>query len=270
MLATTLFCFSLLLSALPIVSASQEAFGFYDLSVNPTSSSTLSPEERLALSGYVTPNMEPSNPSVNALVPAPVNTMVIVDDDALAFFAVSGGIFGYNSNGYVAAMDILEGGDNPFWSNFQIDFVVSDLRYWASPNTDMKSLLAWAMATFPKPSGIDVRYVLTGQNTFPIGGIAYYDTFIVSAYVVLYNLGVRIENTWQHEASHLYYCGDHGWLDFTPCIMNYWYPWFAAWCSGCWSTIYRNRFRFGSYYSGILSFPINPSPIAKEITEPEA
>jgi len=213
----------------------------------------LSIEDLLALPEYVKGIIEPcfipmppggggGNPPP---MPAPVNTMVIVDDDALAFFVIYGPTLGGGSgNAFEWAINILEAGDDPFWSSFNIDFVASDIRYWESPNTtpvDIYSLMAWVMTTFPTPSGIDVRYVLTGQNTWPFGGLCYDDTFIISAWAAILNFQ-PLQNLWQHEASHLYHVGDHAITDFTPCVMNYWYPFLAFWCSGCSSTIYANRF----------------------------
>lgn len=191
-------------------------------------------------------------------VPAPVHVLVIVDDDALLFFAAMpnkpvGDVF-------LWACYILEAGSEPFWTNFQIDFVPSVIRFWQSPQTNnLNDLLAYAIVTFPMPTDIEIRYVLTGQCFYLIGGLASpaANSFIITTYAP------PIERLWQHEASHLYHVGDHAVTDLTPCIINYWYPWYPAWCSGCWNTIYSNCFHFG------FSFPIRPHAFPSEPSFPE-
>lgn len=261
-LGAVLLCFSVLFAHLPVVAAGASDWEACELRDFATDAS-LSLEELLALPEYVTAGEEPEAipippdgdiPPTPPPKPAPVNTMVIVDDDAAVFLGLVNLGTGVSASLYEWAVTLLEVGDDPFWSSFSIDFVAVEFHYWESPNfpqgqpiTDMQSLLAHAIVAFPKPAGVDVIYVLTGQNTVPILGIsyAYYNIFIVSVWAAVYL--VPLQNVWQHEASHLYYAKDHAVTDFlTSCIMNSWYTAYTrVWCSGCTSRIAGNKFRYG-------------------------
>lgn len=184
--------------------------------------------------------------------------MIVVDDDMKAHYeAIIGTTVTWNAV-YEWANNILEGGDDPFWSWFEIDFVTREYRQWNSPSNTLLNLLSLGQQAFPKPAGIDVTVIMTGQIegglTPPLGWSEVLgDAFVMSTRAANYLM--PLFNLWQHEASHLYGAPDHA--DFwsalwTVCIMSYiWAPATRSWCSGCSSTIYSNRLRFGYYYKTI-------------------
>jgi len=222
-------------------------------SICPTTRSALSPEELLAFPGYVMVREEsiPRDGEVKVTqTSAPVDTMIIVDDDAKSYMEA----FFHTpipwSAVYDWAYNLLEGGDDPFNDWFSIDFVASQYRSWNSPSGSLTQLLQWGQQAFPKPVGIDVTFILTGQNTLPEGGRSEVlgDAFIMSAWAGYY--GNPLVNVWQHEASHLYHAPDHSdwWSAITTvCIMSYfWCPYTRNWCGGCSSEITSHKYRFGS------------------------
>jgi len=265
-LATALLCFSLLLSALPVVSAvslnESEVEASTLLESNLTSSS-LSLGQLAGLPGYITANEEPVDSKKTdypidympidggSATPAPVHTLIIVDDKAKSFLqniyndlCISAEATWSDTASW--AYNILEGGDDPFWNCFGIDYVCNEYRAWVSPSGTLKQLLDWAQQTFPKPAGVEVTFVFTGQGEPLVGGYGERpgDAFIVSACAM--NYLCPLVNVWQHEASHNYGVYDHSALDFTVCIMSGWYIAVTrSWCSGCYTTITQNRYHFG-------------------------
>jgi hypothetical protein len=181
--------------------------------------------------------------------------MIIVDDDMKAHYEAIIGTSVTWSDVYEWANNILEAGDDPFDSEFDIPFITVEYRQWNSPAGTAEQLLAWGQQAFPKPSHIDVTVIMTGQDLFPVGGVAERmgDAFLISTKAGNYLM--PLANLWQHEASHLYDAPDHAdfWEAlFTYCIMSYiWALVTRSWHSDCWQTIYENRFRFGTTYTWI-------------------
>jgi len=262
MLATALLCFSLLLVLLPAVLATSSEVEKYEsleetvCPINPN----LSLEELLGLPGYVTVAEEPVEilgippgpPDGGTPMPAPVYTMIIIDDDAETYIEHAMSKFGpvdFSWNDLCNwANRILEDGDDPFESLFNINFVASQYQYWYSPSGSLADLLYEGQNAFPKPAGIDVTFILTGQAEGTIAGRSdCNDAFIVTATAAA--AFCPLVNVWQHEASHLYNCPDHDPGFFTWCIMSYtWGMVTRNWCNECTLQIACNKYRFGTIY----------------------
>lgn len=181
--------------------------------------------------------------------------MIIVDDDMKSYYESIDGWSVSWSEIYDWAGNILETGDDPFWSSFEIDFVTKEYRQWNSPSSTLLSLLSLGQQAFPKPAGIDMTVIMTGQIkrgiSLPLSWAELLgDAFIMTVRAADYL--VPVANVLQHEASHLYGTLDQSdwWSALTTwCIMScIWMPVTKSWHSDCSSTIYLNRLCFGYYY----------------------
>lgn len=186
-----------------------------------------------------------TTPSALAVqVPAVVHTLVIVDIEAISFYSVYGFLTGGGIDVFAWANSIVEAGDDPFNTQFDIDFTVTNYYVGSSGviGNWVGDLLAWARS-IPKPTGVEAKFFLTGREIFPVGGAAQEDTIVLTAWdVFMYSMPIL----WQHEMSHIYRAWDHDPLDYsTVCVMNYNIQ-TTQWCSNHWNAVYWNRFHFGS------------------------
>lgn len=151
----------------------------------------------------------------------------------------------YGSNWKSKAYNAVETADNAFYSDHNINFVVSKYTEWDSnDNVHDSRLLSEAQSEAgwnTNHQGMDMMAIFTNQKTdnrgwSEIGGDAWIMKHQISA-------------TWdwhlaQHEASHNYYCPDHGYLG-TVCIMTYTYMMITDdWCANCDRIIETNRNHF--------------------------
>jgi hypothetical protein len=180
---------------------------------------------------------------------APLSTVVVTvkiiwDDNLWAYYD---SLVGHHANPYTEVTpwvaSILEDGDDPFESTFDIDYHASLFAYWQSTESgDMFQLFDEGRANFGA-SGCDVRVFMTGQYC---GGVCGLSEYPGNAFIMTVNTdAIPWANLWQHEASHNYGAPDHipGYYDY--CIMSYyWAPSIRDWCNGCGTIINNNRLQF--------------------------
>jgi hypothetical protein len=205
----------------------------------------------LMLPGYYTPQDWTAPDSVLLTDPVPVQAYVICDDD---MFTHMQEIYWWRwwqpvtwDEVFMWAWNILEGGDDPLETNFQIDFRMEAGHYtsWNSPSTNsLNDIFWWANETFTDDminASCDVLVVMSGISDSSVVGLNLYEELA---------LRTRYEpqaNTFQHEASHFYNCPDNQCSAGSHCIMTYTYFWqqHRDWCSDCTSRISTARYRFG-------------------------
>jgi hypothetical protein len=203
----------------------------------------------LMLPGYYTPQEHVPSKSMLLSDPAPVEAYVVCDDD---MFTQMQEIYWWRfwqpvtwDEVYMWAWNILEGGDDPFETNFQIDFKMEAGHYtnWDSAPGTLYQLYYWGIGNFSsaqESTGCQVLVIMSGQSDPDAGGWGGGDTFII---------GTRNSpqaNLVQHEASHLYGCPDHTVPPEPNCVMSYDYTYSTrAWCASCTATISANRYTFG-------------------------
>jgi hypothetical protein len=208
-------------------------------------------EEFYSLPGNGSLNVESQDGgSRNSLLSTPetVQAYVIVDDAMKAWYEYLVGHTVTWDDVYMWAYNILENGDDPFWSQYEIDYNMHDYTHWHSTEaTSMAAIFNEGRNTISKPSDCDVRIFLTGQHPNPLVDANGIGERPGNAFI----LTVReptcpVANLWQHEASHNYDVIDHdpGLLDV--CVMSYaWIRLTRDWCSSSYTTLYSNRFHFG-------------------------
>ncbi len=209
-------------------------------------------ESFYSLPGYVTPNIESrvndGSPDSLLTIPQTVEAYVVCDDDMKSWYETLMSHSVTWDDVYMWAWNILEGGDDFFWPQYEIEYNMGAGHYtnWSSTNSgDLAQLFNEGRNNFPKPSDCDVRVFMTGQLTGNIYGLGETpgNAFIIR---VREPGSWPVANLWQHEASHNYNAPNHDPGLFDWCIMSYiWGPSTRDWCSSCHSTIYENRFRFG-------------------------
>jgi len=221
----------------------------------------MSIEEFYSLPGFATPNIE-SKPDCKSQSmqskstqytmlssgPEEVQAWVVCDDDMKSWYEELVGHSVTWDDVFMWAWNILEGGDDPFWPEFEIEYTMGAGHYtsWISTNSgNIYQLFDEGRSNHPKPGDCDVGIYMTGQVTGDYLGLSEQggDDFIIR----VRDTGIMpLANLWQHEASHNFGAPDHnpGWFDF--CIMSYtWAFYVRSWCGSCHSTIYSNRFHFG-------------------------
>jgi hypothetical protein len=180
-----------------------------------------------------------------------VTVKIIWDDDLWAYY---NNMVGHVANPYTEVtpwlISILEDGDDPFESTFDIDYQASLFAYWSNSPPDCGGLVQLfniGKQSFSK-SGCDVRVFMTaidfgnewGYSELPDndGG----DDFIMR---VDTDGVIPRANLWQHEASHNYGSDDHLWGENNYCIMSYtWAHLYRNWCDSCGPPIAYNRMKF--------------------------
>jgi hypothetical protein len=205
-----------------------------------------------SIPGHVTPNIESraDGESQESLltIPQTVEAYVVCDDDMKLWYETLVGHSVTWDDVYMWAWNILEGGDDPFWPQYEIEYNMGAGHYtnWYSTNYgNLYQIFDEGRTNFPKPSDCDVRVFMTGQLTGNIYGLGEKpgNAFIIR---VRETGSWPLANLWQHEASHNYDAPDHDPGLFDWCVMSYtWGPWTRDWCGSCHSTIYTNRYRFG-------------------------
>jgi hypothetical protein len=207
-------------------------------------------ESFYSIPGHVSFNVESQDldRSQNSLLSTPqtVQAYVVVDNAAKLWLEYIQGHPVTWDDVYMWAYTILEGGDDPFWPQYGIDYNMLHYTNWSSTDTtSLATLFDEGRNSFPMPSDCDVRIFMTGRPTGADNGKS---EVLGSAFI----MKVRqpgmwpLANLWQHDASHNYYAPDHidGLLDY--CVMSYtWGPSTRDWCSSCYTTMYSNRLHFG-------------------------
>jgi hypothetical protein len=208
-------------------------------------------ESFYSIPGHVSFNVESRDldKSQNSLLSTPqtVQVYVVVDEDAKLWYEYIQGHLVTWDDVYMWAYNILEGGDDFFWPQYEIDYNMHAYTNWDSPDsTSLSVIFEEGKNTITKPSDCDVRFFITGHNTDMLGprGISEMlgDDFIIK----VRDPTVPMANLFQHEASHNYGAPDHdpGLLDW--CVQSYaWIQSTRDWCSSCHTTMYSNRFHFG-------------------------
>ncbi len=229
----------------------------------PLSPVKLTEQERRTLAcfpGYYTPNQISardgiSDGSVQMLLEDtnyPIPTIIIVDDEMLSHYVAANPWTATWLGLCIWADNVLEGGDDYLESPYDIDFQTdwNYICYWESPDyMDYYGLLNEIDNVDPTGVGCDVMVLESGQNGGSGGGgtitgLANMNGrhFVMNA--CLEEWGIPSANIFQHEASHLFDCSDHGW-DQTYCIMSYTYMTsYRGYCTGCDTQLYLNAGRF--------------------------
>lgn len=153
-----------------------------------------------------------------------------------------------------AVNNLVESGDAPLVANYGIDFEVqlSYVSLWNPPtNMNYAQLLAEISKVKPQDVGCDVLMLLTGQSeisgnsiTLGMANATSHRHFLMYANAASFPILCPLANLFQHEASHLFDCSDHGW-DLTYCIMSYTYQKsYRGYCTGCNTQLNLNKNRF--------------------------
>lgn len=165
-----------------------------------------------------------------------VNVWIVADEEYRSTFGTKWKTQAYNT---------IEGADNAFYNDHNINFVVGKYSTWDSDdNVHDDGLLDEAedeMGWNTNQQGMDMLAVFTDQSTDHRGwGECPGDAWIMKH---------QITSGWdwhlaQHEASHNYYCPDHGYTG-PVCIMTYANMMIDdSWCISCDQTIETNRNNF--------------------------
>jgi hypothetical protein len=175
-----------------------------------------------------------------------VNTIICIDDDMWTEYVMTFGYFWWLADWEGCcewANSILEGGDDYLESPFEIDFQTDTANYcyWTTPSGDSYSqLLDTLDQVDPTGIGDDVLVCMSGQSDPNYAGMA--NQF--GRHFIMHATASLPANIFQHEASHLFDCGDHGW-DWTYCIMSYNYAFsYRGYCTGCTTQLELNCDRF--------------------------
>lgn len=153
-----------------------------------------------------------------------VNVWIVADEEYRSIFG---------SNWQTKAYNTIEGADDAFYSDHNINFVVGRYSTWDSDDSvHDDGLLDEAQAETgwnTNNQSVDMLAIFTDQSTD--------------------HRGWSISTDWdwhlaQHEASHNYDCPDHGYTG-PVCIMTYTSMMITAnWCVDCDQTIETNRNHF--------------------------
>jgi hypothetical protein len=177
--------------------------------------------------------------------PQPIGAIISIDDDMVEYY--------WNAVGGPITWDlvcdwatyILEGGDDYLESNFGIDFQPHTFVYWNTPDYQTyEELLLTVYGIDPTGIGADVMIVMSAQFGGYIGGSEVRGAAIHEGRHFIMNVDntTPAAHVFQHEASHLFDCVDHG---SSACIMNYDYTYTTrAYCTDCTNEINAHRFRF--------------------------
>jgi len=186
---------------------------------------------------------------------AGVSAILIIDEEAKNFFGQLQWPYPTTFGCYIIADNILEDGDDYLEYPYGIDFITewSYICFWNSPNyMDYYGLLAEISKVDPTGVGCDVIVLMSAQfgGTYSNGGgimglaNAVTDRHFVMDVFAGMRYAFPIANLFQHEASHLFDCSDHG-NDLTYCIMSYTYDQsYRGYCTGCDTQLWLNRCRF--------------------------
>jgi len=178
-----------------------------------------------------------------------VKTIVIIDEEAYYYYVCNEPWFATWEGCCAWANNILEGGDDYLEIPFGIDFQAQSQYYcyWETPDyMDYYDLLDEIDGVDPTGVSCDVIVLMTGQSGGSIVGLANRmgHHFLMNAAASGWPYYIPVANLFQHEASHLYDCSDHGY-DQTYCIMSYTYQWQTrGYCTGCTTQINLNCARF--------------------------
>ncbi|MCW4004643.1 MAG: hypothetical protein NWE95_12105 [Candidatus Bathyarchaeota archaeon] len=186
--------------------------------------------------------------------PQPVKTIIILDEEAVAYYVSFDPWHVTWLHCCIWADNILEGGDDylevPYGIDFQTEW--NYICYWDSPDyMDYYGLLDLIDGVDPTGVGCDVMVLMSGQyggssGNSQILGLANQmgRHFVMDVTIGSWPFYYPVENLFQHEASHLFDCSDHLW-DYTYCIMNYRYTFqYRGYCTGCNTQLERNAGRF--------------------------
>jgi hypothetical protein len=211
--------------------------------------------ELLCLPDYITPkqnalNEEAQQPQTpRATNPQPVRTIILIDEEMWTFYCLTSYAPTWGGCCYWADT-ILENGDNTLES-YGIDFQTVQYIYWETPNSlTYSDLLTIIGGIDPRGVGADVIVLMSGQpsgmGTLPNSVVGYSYKggrhFVMDVTV----MGISNAKVFAHEASHLFWCSDHGSNLSDMCIMSYVDMYFTdRHCSSaCYNTIQANKFKF--------------------------
>jgi hypothetical protein len=221
----------------------------------------------LYMPGYFTPkriaisDKENNNWQRSASNSTPIKALVLIDEEAVSvYYRFSGG---YLTSGWVGCCiyinHILKCGSDYLKARYGIDFQARTFLYWPTDNTlDYYGLIENINAIDPADYDCDVVVLMSGQDggyTSRGGKIVGLALHMGNCFIVNVNNGLfgwhsdGLANIFQHEASHLFGCGDHKSdhaTTSTPCcIMCYRCgAKYSAYCTDCDEAIWQNRFHF--------------------------
>jgi len=221
----------------------------------------------MCLPGYFMPNVEPTSSVFSGLQgksiqtfmltsnPSPIQVYVVCDAEMKTRMEINLKHPVTWDDVYMWAWNILEGGDDPFWSYYGIDFNMFRYSNWISPAQPFNQLLYTVQSAKPKPADCDIEVLMTGRNDGPILGMCegwptqpgqkFPNTFLMTVNTWFVMPPYPSANNWQHEASHLFHAPDHnpGLFDFD--IMSYFWSWtYRNWCGTCVTAMTPNLHRF--------------------------
>jgi hypothetical protein len=170
-----------------------------------------------------------------------VNVWIIADEEYRSTFG---------SNWQTKAYNTIEGADDAFYNDHNINFVVGKYSTWDSTDSEDSSsaLLAEAQSESGWNSnhqGMDMLAIFTDQSMDKRGRSESMNHNGGDAWIMKHQITADWDwHLGQHEASHNYGCPDHG--TFGPsCIMTYGEMMTTEnWCSSCDQTIETNRNHF--------------------------
>lgn len=145
------------------------------------------------------------------------------------------------------AYNTIEGADDAFYSDHDINFIVQKYSEWdSSYTTDTLELMAEAQSEMGWDSnqqGCDMMAIFTNQYIDHWGRAESINYYGGDAWIMKHQGTASTDwHLAQHEASHNYGCPDHGYVTSPTCIMTYTYMFLTDdWCSTCDSTIETNR-----------------------------
>jgi len=204
---------------------------------------SMSKEELLALPGAL--NCFSEVPTTSCTDDDPIVYTVVVVDDTMK--QMMEGILQRSCTWSEVkdwAYNILEAGDDPFFSTFSINFYIVKYWCWEIGRQSLLDELYMAQKTFWPlcPDWYDCMVIMSGNmDGLTIG----WSELLGDAFIMCVGFfGIPLANVFQHEASHLYDANDHkGWSAlFTWCIMSYmWSALTRSWCGGCKDKINSNK-----------------------------
>lgn len=171
-----------------------------------------------------------------------VYVWIVADEEYRSYFGSDWKSKAYNT---------IESADDAFYSDHDINFVVSKYSSWDSTDgeDDTNLLMAEAQSEMgwnSNQQGCDMMAIFTNQNTDHWGRAELRTYKGGDAWIMKHQASASMDwHLAQHEASHNYGCPDHGYVSSPSCIMTYTYMLVTDnWCSNCDSIIetYRNHF----------------------------
>jgi len=170
-----------------------------------------------------------------------VNVWIIADEEYRSTFG---------SNWQTKAYNTIEGADDAFYNDHNINFVVGKYSTWDSTDSEDSSsaLLAEAQSESGWNSnhqGMDMLAIFTDQSMDKRGLSESMNYNGGDAWIMKHQITADWDwHLGQHEASHNYNCPDHGYTG-PVCIMTYANMMITAnWCVDCDQTIETNRNHF--------------------------